>query len=84
MMLAMMDGGRHFPPEWEAFLASVDLDMLPSSFRGLCYGLERWPVRADAEHAGEIRCHRERAEHRAHEVEDVAVVDQPGEGWSQG
>ena len=48
MMLAMMDGGRHFPPEWEAFLASVDLDMLPSSFRALCYGLERWRRWLDA------------------------------------
>ena len=39
-----MTDGKHFPPppELEAFLASVDTDMLPSSFQVLCYGLERW------------------------------------------
>ena len=41
-MLAMMNGGWRFPPEWEAFLMSVDLGILPSSFHMLRYGLARW------------------------------------------
>ena len=43
-----MMGGRHFPAEWGAFLASVDLNMLPGSFQALCYGLERWRRWLDA------------------------------------